>query len=154
MLANLGSWERERERERVWVHGYCYGFLLFFIFLCLEWVRLEKREQICICEREIAKGKKGRGVIVLGLAAAEQQRSICSKPRKTQNKHKNIDLYPKPMRAKPKTTNLQAAAIVTFSLQASVVTFAAIITLAKRARSRGKDRGLERFDGDCGIAQR
>ena len=27
-----------------------------------------------------------------------------------------------------------------------------VITLAKRARSRG--RGLERFDGDCGIAQR
>ena len=29
-----------------------------------------------------------------------------------------------------------------------------VITLAKRVRSRGKDRGLERFDGDCGIAQR
>ena len=27
-----------------------------------------------------------------------------------------------------------------------------VITLAERARSRG--RGLERFDGDCGIAQR
>ena len=29
-----------------------------------------------------------------------------------------------------------------------------VITLAERARSRGRDRGLERFDGDCGIAQR
>ena len=29
-----------------------------------------------------------------------------------------------------------------------------VITLAKGVRSRGKDRGLERFDGDCGIAQR
>ena len=27
-----------------------------------------------------------------------------------------------------------------------------VITLAKRARSRA--RGLERFDGDCGLAQR
>ena len=26
--------------------------------------------------------------------------------------------------------------------------------LAEKARSRGRDRGLERFDGDCGIAQR
>ena len=29
-----------------------------------------------------------------------------------------------------------------------------VITLAKGVRSRGRDRGLERFDGDCGIAQR
>ena len=29
-----------------------------------------------------------------------------------------------------------------------------VITLAERMRSRGRDRGLERFDGDCGIAQR
>ena len=29
-----------------------------------------------------------------------------------------------------------------------------VITLAERARSRGRDRGLERFDGDYGIAQR
>ena len=28
-----------------------------------------------------------------------------------------------------------------------------VITLAERVRSRGRDRGLERFDGDCGIAQ-
>ena len=58
------------------------------------------------------------------------------------------------MRAKPKTTNLQAVAAVNFSLQASAVVFAVVITLAERARSRGKDTGLERFDGDCGIAQR
>ena len=58
------------------------------------------------------------------------------------------------MRAKPKTTNLQAVAAVTFSLQASAVVFAVVITLAERARSRGRDRGLERFNGDCGIAQR
>ena len=29
-----------------------------------------------------------------------------------------------------------------------------VIILAKRVRSRGRDRGLERFDGDCEIAQR
>ena len=29
-----------------------------------------------------------------------------------------------------------------------------VITLAERMRSRGRDSGLERFDGDCGIAQR
>ena len=58
------------------------------------------------------------------------------------------------MRAKPKTTNLQAVAAVTFSLQASAVVFAVVITLVERARSRGKDTGLERFDGDCEIAQR
>ena len=29
-----------------------------------------------------------------------------------------------------------------------------VITLAERVRSRGRYRGLERFDGDCGIAQR
>ena len=29
-----------------------------------------------------------------------------------------------------------------------------VITLVKRARSRGRDRGLERFDGNYGIAQR
>ena len=29
-----------------------------------------------------------------------------------------------------------------------------VITLAERMRSRGRDRGLEGFDGDCGIAQR
>ena len=29
-----------------------------------------------------------------------------------------------------------------------------VITLVKRVRSRGRDRGLERFDGDYGIAQR
>ena len=29
-----------------------------------------------------------------------------------------------------------------------------VITLVERVRSRGRDRGLERFDGDCGIAQR
>ena len=29
-----------------------------------------------------------------------------------------------------------------------------VITLAERVRLRGSDRGLERFDGDCGIAQR
>ena len=29
-----------------------------------------------------------------------------------------------------------------------------VITLAERMRSRGRDRGLERFDGDYGIAQR
>ena len=58
------------------------------------------------------------------------------------------------MRAKPRTTNLQAAAVVTFGLQASTVAFATVITLAERARSRGRDRGLERFDGDYGIAQR
>ena len=29
-----------------------------------------------------------------------------------------------------------------------------VITLAERVRSRGRDRGLEIFDGDCGIAQR
>ena len=57
------------------------------------------------------------------------------------------------MRAKPRTTNLQAAAVVTFGLQASTVAFATVITLAERVRSRGRDRGLERFDGDCGIAQ-
>ena len=27
-----------------------------------------------------------------------------------------------------------------------------VIILAKRVRSRGRDRGLERFDEDCGIA--
>ena len=58
------------------------------------------------------------------------------------------------MQAKPKTTNLQAVAAVTFNLQASTVVFAVVITLAERARLRGRDRGLERFDGDCGIAQR
>ena len=57
------------------------------------------------------------------------------------------------MREKPRTTNLQAAAAITFSLQASAVSFVAVITLAERVRSRGRDRGLERFDGDCGIAQ-
>ena len=98
----------------------------------------------------------GRGVKVLGKAASEQQQqqqSIGSKPRKTQNKHKSIDLYPKPMRAKLKTTNLQAVAAVTFSLQASTVAFAVVINLVERVRSRGRDKGLERFDGDCGIAQ-
>ena len=29
-----------------------------------------------------------------------------------------------------------------------------VITLAERMRSRGRDGGLERFDGYCGIAQR
>ena len=29
-----------------------------------------------------------------------------------------------------------------------------VITLVERARSRSRDKGLERFDGDCGIAQR
>ena len=29
-----------------------------------------------------------------------------------------------------------------------------VITLAERVRSRGRYRGLERFDGDYGIAQR
>ena len=29
-----------------------------------------------------------------------------------------------------------------------------VITLAERVRSRGRDRGLERFDRDRGIAQR
>mgnify|MGYP006992886198 CR=1 FL=1 len=29
-----------------------------------------------------------------------------------------------------------------------------VITLAERVRSRGRDRGLERFDGDYEIAQR
>ena len=29
-----------------------------------------------------------------------------------------------------------------------------VITLVKRVRSRGRDRGLERFDGNYGIAQR
>ena len=58
------------------------------------------------------------------------------------------------MREKPRTTNLQATATITFSLQASAVSFIAVITLAERVRSRGRDRGLERFDGDCGIAQR
>ena len=58
------------------------------------------------------------------------------------------------MRAKPRTTNLQVVTAINFSLQASTVAFTAVITLAKRARSRGRDRGLERFDGDCGIAQR
>ena len=29
-----------------------------------------------------------------------------------------------------------------------------VITLAERVRSKGRDRGLERFDGDCGIAHR
>ena len=29
-----------------------------------------------------------------------------------------------------------------------------VITLAERVRLKGRDRGLERFDGDCGIAQR
>ena len=29
-----------------------------------------------------------------------------------------------------------------------------VITLAKRVRSRGRDRGLERFDADCGIARK
>ena len=59
------------------------------------------------------------------------------------------------MRAKPRTTNLQSIAAVTFSLQASTVAFAVVINLVERARSRsrGRDRGLERFDGDCGIAQ-
>ena len=73
MLANLGvcvcvcvEREREREREQILVRGYCYGFFLFFIFLCLNWVRLEKREQIWVRKREIAKGKKGKGVRVLG----------------------------------------------------------------------------------------
>ena len=74
--------------------------------------------------------------------------------QKTQNKHRSIDLYPKPMQAKPRTTNLQAAAAVTLSLQAFAVAFAAVITVTERARSRGRDRGLERFDGDCGITQR
>jgi len=76
------------------------------------------------------------------------------KPRKTQNKYRSIDLYPKLMRTKPRTTNLQVTAVVTFSLQASVVAFAIVITLAKRERLRGRDKGLERFDGDYGIAQR
>ena len=58
------------------------------------------------------------------------------------------------MRAKPRTTNLQAAAVVTFSLQASTIAFAVVIILAEKARLRGRDRGLERFDGDYGIAQR
>ena len=58
------------------------------------------------------------------------------------------------MRAKPKTTNLQAAAVVTFSLQASTIAFAVVIILAEKARLRARDRGLERFDGDYGIAQR
>ena len=57
------------------------------------------------------------------------------------------------MRAKPRTTNLQATAAITFSLQASTVAFAVVINLVERARSRGRDKGLERFDGDCGIAQ-
>ena len=26
-----------------------------------------------------------------------------------------------------------------------------VITLAQRVRSKGRDRGLESFDGDCGI---
>ena len=58
------------------------------------------------------------------------------------------------MREKPRTTNLQATATITFSLQASAVSFIAVITLVERVRSRGRDRGLERFDGDYGIAQR
>ena len=62
MLANLGLRERERERERERVHGYCYGFLLVFIFLCLDWVWLEKREQIWVHEREIAKVKRVEGL--------------------------------------------------------------------------------------------
>ena len=57
------------------------------------------------------------------------------------------------MRAKPRTTNLQATAAITFSLQASTVAFAVVINLVEKARSRGRDKGLERFDGDCGIAQ-
>ena len=57
------------------------------------------------------------------------------------------------MRAKPRTTNLQATAAITFSLQASTVAFAVVINLVERARSRGRDKGLERFDGDYGIAQ-
>ena len=57
------------------------------------------------------------------------------------------------MREKPRTTNLQAAAAITFSLQASTIAFAVVIILAEKARLRARDRGLERFDGDCGIAQ-
>ena len=40
-------------------------FCCFFIFLCLGWVWLQKREQIWVHERESAKGKMGRGVKVL-----------------------------------------------------------------------------------------
>ena len=29
-----------------------------------------------------------------------------------------------------------------------------VITLAEKVRLKGRDRGLERFDGDCEIAQR
>ena len=29
-----------------------------------------------------------------------------------------------------------------------------VITLAERVRSRGRDKGLERFDADCGIARK
>ena len=57
------------------------------------------------------------------------------------------------MRAKPRTTNLRATAAITFSLQASTVAFVVVINLVEKARSRGRDKGLERFDGDCGIAQ-
>ena len=46
------------------------------------------------------------------------------------------------MRAKPRTTNLQAAAVVIFSLQASTIAFAVVIILAEKARLRGRDRGL------------
>ena len=57
------------------------------------------------------------------------------------------------MRAKPRTTNLQATAAITFSLQASTIAFAVVSILAEKARLRARDRGLERFDGDYGIAQ-
>ena len=52
MLANLGLW------ILLWI-------FVVFIFLCLDWVWLEKKEQIWVREREIAKGKMGRGVRVL-----------------------------------------------------------------------------------------
>ena len=99
----------------------------------------------------------GRGVRVLdwAMAVAEhrfetqnsQSSSIGSKPRITQNKHKNIDLNPIPKWAKPRPTNLQAvAAAIAFSLQASTVAFAATIaTETNLAKMDGRDESNEEW---------
>ena len=58
MLANLGLW------ILLWI------FVVFYFSLS-QLGSVGKREQIWVREREIAKGKMGRGVKVLGEAATE-----------------------------------------------------------------------------------